>query len=117
MADFSAGGVSFTWDGDDLVPDELLTRALQAGAEHLLEESNRIAPIETGALIRSGVARAEGGEAAVGYNTPYAVRQHEELGYQHDDGREAKYLENALLRNKDAIMETIADTIREGLGG
>lgn len=116
MADFSAGSARITWNGDELLPEDLVTRAMQAGAEHLLEESNRIAPIETGALIRSGVARAEGGEGAIGYNTPYAVRQHEELGYKHDAGREAKYLENALLRNKDAIFETIADTIRQGLG-
>lgn len=109
--------VRITWNGGDGLDEDLATRALQAGAEHLLEESNRIAPIETGALIRSGVARADGAEAAVGYNTPYAVRQHEELGYHHDDGREAKYLENALIRHKEAIAETIADTIRQGLDG
>lgn len=107
--------VRITWTGDRVRDPAATERAMQAGAEHLLEESNRVAPIETGALIRSGVARAEGSTAAVGYNTPYAVRQHEELGYLHDDGREAKYLENALLRNKDAIFETVADTIRRGL--
>ncbi|KXP12180.1 hypothetical protein AXK57_19720 [Tsukamurella pulmonis] len=97
-------------------PDINTEAVLQAGAEHLLEEANRKAPIETGDLIRSGVARASGDEAAVGYNTPYAARQHEELGYQHDAGREAKWLENALNNHGDAILETIAATVRRQLG-
>ena len=89
-------------------------RALLAGAEVLLDESNRKAPIETGALIRSGVARAEGHKAAVGYNTPYAVRQHEELGYRHDQGREAKFLENAATNNRAHIEAAIVDELRRG---
>lgn len=109
--------VRITWGGAEGLDAALIERAMQAGAEHLLEESNRIAPIETGDLIRSGTARAEGAEAAVGYSAPYAARQHEELGYRHDEGREAKYLENAMIRHREAIGETIADTLRQGLDG
>lgn len=106
--------VQIEWRGE--LGDDDIERAMQAGAEVLLDESNRKAPIETGALIRSGVAKADGNKAAVGYNTPYAVRQHEELGYQHDSGREAKYLENALINNKAAIFDAVADEIRRSLG-
>ncbi len=105
--------VQIQWNGN--LDDGDIERAMQAGAELLLDESNRKAPIETGALIRSGVAKAEGNKAAVGYNTPYAIKQHEELGYQHDQGREAKYLENALMNNKTRIFDAVADEIRQAL--
>ncbi|GAB2646316.1 hypothetical protein GCM10027169_13130 [Gordonia jinhuaensis] len=107
--------VTVNWDGDNTLNDDDLERGLLAGAELLLDESNRKAPIETGALIRSGTAVAQGNQAAVGYNTPYAVRQHEEVGYHHDAGREAKFLENALHNHKDQILGAIGDAIREGL--
>lgn len=105
------------WNGDRAVNqlDDAIERGLQAGAELWLDESNRKAPIETGALIRSGVAISRGKEAAVGYNTPYAARQHEELGYRHDDGREAKFLENAGTNNADRIIQAVAGEVRRAL--
>ena len=106
--------VTIEWSGE--LEDGDIERAMFMGAEVLLDESNRKAPIETGALIRSGVAKADGNKAAVGYNTPYAIRQHEELGYQHDQGREAKYLENALINHKAAIFGAVADEIKRSLG-
>ena len=101
-------------DSDGLDPD-VIERGMLAGAELLLDESNRKVPLETGTLIRSGTAAAQGNEAAVGYNTPYAVRQHEELGYAHPGQGEAKFLETAMHNNRDAILGAIADTSREGL--
>ncbi len=108
--------VQLRWNGQAIDAIEpAVERGLEAAAELLLDESNRKAPIETGDLIRSGVARAEGNEAAVGYSSKYAVRQHEELSYQHDAGREAKFLENAQRNNASEIADTIADAIREAL--
>ncbi|WP_338856948.1 hypothetical protein WDY80_05080 [Gordonia hongkongensis] len=108
---------SFEWLADEVMEavEAATARGLQAGADLLLDESNRLAPIETGDLIRSGRAVADGEEAAVGYNSVYAARQHEELGYRHDDGREAKFLEKALHRNADRINDAIADEIRDAL--
>ena len=106
--------ISMEWNDPASQIEANIERALLAGAEVLLDESNRKAPIETGALIRSGVARAEGHKAAAGYNTPYAVRQHEELGYQHDQGREAKFLENAATNNRARIEAAIVDELRRG---
>ena len=51
-------------------------------------------------------------QAAVTYDTPYAVYQHEELGLKHDAGREAKFLENAVNTESSAVQEIIAATIR-----
>jgi len=109
--------MTFEWNDDDVLAliEEAVERGLQAGADLLLDESNRMAPIETGDLIRSGRAVANADEAAVGYNTPYAARQHEDLSYRHDSGREAKFLEKALNRNADRIIDAVADEIREHL--
>ena len=103
--------MSFSWHGgDDLLDrlDGIEESGLLAGAEHLLEESNRICPIETGDLIRSGSTLAEGREAAVGYSSVYACRQHEELTWRHDPGRQAKYLETALHTAQEGILAAIA---------
>lgn len=102
--------MSLEWHGDRIVAavNGAAEDALADGGEHLLEASNRIAPIETGALIRSGTVVAQGKEAAVGYSSVYAARQHEEVGWSHDNGRQAKYLETALASEAGAIERAIA---------
>lgn len=109
-------GIEFRWDGDDIDIDNASEQGLQAGADLLLDESNRIAPIETGDLIRSGRAVANADEAAVGYSSIYAARQHEEVTWRHDAGREAKFLEKSLNRHSDAILDAIAEEIKDALG-
>lgn len=107
------------WNSDAVIArlDQAKHQAITAGAHHLLDESNRIAPIETGDMIRSGTVVSSGGEAAVGYTSVYAARQHEEVGWLHDDGRQSKYLETALEASKDDILQTIADRVARELGG
>lgn len=108
--------VQLRWNGQAIdAVEEAVEKGLEAGADLLLDESNRKAPIETGDLIRSGTARAEGAEAAVGYSSKYATAQHERLDFRHDAGREAKFLENAMRNNQSEIADTIADAIREAL--
>lgn len=82
------------------------------GAAQLLGTSNDRAPLETGALRASGKVSTDGkGGAAVSYNTPYAAKQHEEVGYHHTDGQ-AKYLESAMRDDADTIKRIIAERIR-----
>lgn len=83
--------------------------------EHLLNVSNAHVPHEYGDLQSSGVASTDGLEGAVSYNTPYAVRQHEELGWRHNPGRTAKYLENAMNSEAAVLAEIVADRIRNNL--
>ena len=40
-------------------------------------------------------AYRDGDKIVVGYNTPYALLQHENLEYNHAPGRSAKYLEKS----------------------
>lgn len=115
--------LSFGTDSIDVgkVTDETADGAAKGlfyGAEHVLQVSNRHVPIEEGTLERSGHTSVDGDrlEAAVAYDTPYAPRQHEELDYVHDDGRTAKFLENALNSERDTVRALIAREIQASLG-
>ncbi|MFI1191542.1 hypothetical protein [Streptomyces californicus] len=94
-------------------------RGLRIAAEHVLAESRKVVPIEEATLERSGVATVDETRltAAVSYDTVYAVRQHEELGYRHDAGRTAKYLERPLTEQVDTVAEIIAAQLRRSLRG
>ena len=72
--------------------------ALEDIAEYVLGESIQQVPHEEGDLQSSGKVSVDEGSsrAAVSYDTPYAVRQHEDMTYRHDPGRKAKYLEDPL---------------------
>lgn len=92
-------------------------RALAAGAEFILAQSNLKVPLEEGTLERSGaVTIGDGGdEAAVSYDTVYAVRQHEELTWRHDPGRQAKYLESTLDEDGETALALMAARYRAAL--
>lgn len=82
--------------------------AAYAMGEHILQVGNSHVPHEDGTLERSGaVSDPHDGEATVYYDTPYAVVQHEDLTLQHDAGRTAKWLENA-LNSEQAACSRIA---------
>jgi len=89
-------------------------RGLTLAGEHVLGESNALVPIEEGTLERSGTVAVEtkGMRAAISYDTPYAVVQHEDMTLRHDQGRRAKFLETAVNSNKTTAAEVIADAIR-----
>lgn len=91
-------------------------RGAELAAEYLLGESNKRVPIEEGTLERSGAASAEqsGGQTilAASYDTPYAQVQHEAMDYQHDAGRQAKFLETAFNSQGDTALEVIAQAVR-----
>nr|WTB07396.1 minor capsid protein [Streptomyces antimycoticus] len=94
-------------------------RGLRIGAEHVLTESRKRVPIEEATLERSGVATVDESSltAAVSYDTPYAIRQHEELNYRHDPGRTAKYLEGPLTEQAATVAAIIAAELRRSLRG
>ena len=118
-------------------------KALRTGAEAILTEAIDETPIETGTLRRSGTVTVgslpdweqvyeaaesgsnmkdafpgpEGKEKAVyiSFNTPYARRQHEELGYNHPLGGKAKYLETPFNANKKKVIKYAERKIKEAL--
>jgi hypothetical protein len=125
------------------IAEEAGLKALRTGAEAILTEAIDETPIETGTLRRSGTVTVgalpdgaqvyeaaesgsdmkdafpglEGKEKAVyiSFNTPYARRQHEELGYQHPRGGKAKYLEDPFNRNKKKVLKYADEQIRKAL--
>lgn len=90
-------------------------KALFKAAEKILEESNRIVPLDEGTLQRSGEVDIDvvGGEATISYDTPYAARQHEDVTLNHPNGREAKYLEKAMRANEGMHQKLYADELKK----
>lgn len=87
-----------------------LMRGLDAAADHLLEAAQEITPIEEFDLIDTGTATSDASQlkAAVSFDGPYAVWQHEDLNLDHDPGRSAKYLETPFHGERDEILRIIA---------
>lgn len=92
-------------------------RGLYLAAEHVLQLSNDVVPLDEAALMRSGTASVD--EASLtgmaSYDTPYAVRQHEELTWRHAPGRTAKYLENSLNAARTDVAAIIAAQMRRAM--
>jgi hypothetical protein len=89
--------------------------ALRSGGESLLAEAQQEAPVETGTLRRSGTVTESGDTVCVSFNTPYAVRQHEELEWRHPLGGKAKYLEDPFKRMRDKIRRSAELAIKKAL--
>ena len=89
-------------------------RGIAIAGEHVLGEALKQVPIEEHILEESGTVTTDPGNlrAAVVFDTPYAVYQHETFGLKHDEGRGPKYLENAMNAETAAVREIIARTIR-----
>jgi hypothetical protein len=125
------------------IATEAALKALRTGAEAILTEAIDETPIDTGTLRRSGTVTvgslpdeeqvyeaAESGtemkdafpdkigkEKAVyiSFSTPYARRQHEELGYNHPLGGGPKYLETPFNRNKKKVLQYAEKQIKKAL--
>ncbi|WP_405195177.1 hypothetical protein [Streptomyces anulatus] len=107
------------WNGEAVIRGTRAgaARGLRLGAEHVLQVSRGRAPIEEGTLERSGTATVDEDElrAAVAFDTPYAVAQHERMDLRHDAGRTAKYLEGPMNEEAGTVGEIIAAEMRRAL--
>ena len=110
--------VTMSWDESGL--DGEIAAAMDEGlfeaAEMLLGHANRLCPLDEGPLMNSGTATVENGVGRVGYNTPYAYRQHEDLTYTHTDGRTAKYLEKPLTALGEVFEDILGSALERRLG-
>ena len=125
------------------IAEEAGLKALRTGAEAILTEAIDEAPVDTGTLRRSGTVTVgglpdgaqvyeaaesgsdmkdafpgpEGKEKAVyiSFSTPYARRQHEELGYNHPRGGKAKYLEDPFNRNRKKVLQYAEKQVKKAL--
>lgn len=110
-----------TWDGDKVLAamKKASIEGAELAAEHLLQVSSGLAPHEEGDLERSGEVSSDRstGAVAVSFDRPYAVRQHEDMTLRHDDGRQAKYLEEPMSTERDVMLRLIAKAAGKPLGG
>ena len=125
------------------IAEEAGLKALRTGAEAILTEAIDETPIDTGTLRRSGTVTVgklpdsariyEAAEAGnemkdafpekigkekavyISFNTPYARRQHEELGYEHPRGGKAKYLEDPFNLLKQKVIKMAELRIKKAL--
>jgi hypothetical protein len=94
-------------------------KAVREVAEDALTESNDRIPVDEGDLRRSGEVTAFPEElaAAITYDTPYAVKQHEDPTINHPRQGEHHFLEKAVEDNADRYFDYIGDRIRKALDG
>lgn len=88
---------------------------LRLGAEYLLAKANETVPYLDGILEQSGTVDAGDLEAVVSYGgsaRDYAVVQHERLDFHHPGKGRAKWLELALIENREQIMQVVAKAMR-----
>jgi hypothetical protein len=109
----------FTWNGTVAtrkLKDATMT-ALGQWAELLLQRARELVPLDEATLERSGVASTDPDAmaAAVSFDTPYAVPQHEDMTYNHAPGRQAKYLEQPWNESAETAADLIAAHIRRAL--
>lgn len=110
--------VEFRWNGPAAVAGMQAAKqtGLRQAAEAVLAESNNRVPFRDGHLKGSGSTAVSGSEAAIGYSAVYAARQHEEIGWNHPNGGQAKYLETALTASAGDVQSILAQAIKRGIG-
>lgn len=106
------------WKGGEVVGNlDAAVDSVAYGAASLVhDDAIQRTPVETGTLRATAAVKLTGnGQAHITYGTKYARRQHEEIGWNHPGGGEAKFLENALHAQRDKVRDFIQDEIRKAL--
>lgn len=107
---------TYTWNGGKAAAllRDATVKGLTQWAELVLQKSNERVPLDEGTLERSGTASVDPQalEAAVSYDTPYAVEQHELPPEVHRNGRQWKYLEQPWIESMKWAAPLIQKQIR-----
>lgn len=108
-----------TWNGARV--ERKLRAAAVTGlgqwAELVLTDARTQVPLDEATLERSGVTSVDADElaAAVSFDTPYAVEQHENMQFTHAPGRKAKYLEDPWNASAEVAADLLAAHFRRAL--
>lgn len=124
--DFGIEGLQEMLDTLERLPIEALEALEQAqveNAEHLIGESKKECPVDTGRLRKSGtvgkpVRRVNEVEIEVGYGTDYAIYVHERTELRHDIESEAtvrRRLKRARAASKKRYEKKVAEAKAQGL--
>lgn len=99
-----------------LLEEEIIQTALKEQkklANNILAESQKLVPIDTGTLARSGAVSTDKNTltTTIFYDTPYARKQHEDTTLNHPNGGQAKYLERPFNEKADELETKIGQAI------
>ena len=102
--------------------DKASTAGLLKAANHLLDLSQPLVPVDTGRLKSSGKVVQENKNTVYvtyeAYNPEngyeYAPIQHEVLDFNHTVGQ-AKYLEEPFMTNIDNLIDIVAGSVEKGI--
>ena len=89
--------------------------ALIAGAGEILRVANKTVPFKEGILAGTGYVDADEMNATVSYDTPYAVRLHQNPQYQFAFGRRGKWLELAFDEAGNDAIIIMAEMLKRAL--
>jgi hypothetical protein len=101
--------------------------ASHAAAEHLLEASRGLVPVEEGVLKASGRVVQDESRAVVTYgrdddggdghapSNQYVIVQHEDLALNHPNGGSAKFLEVPMNSERDTVAKIVGHELRQAL--
>lgn len=111
-------GFILEWYGDIVSAkiEEAIKKSMVCSADMLKEISAQQAPNDEGDLSGNcsvDKSKLDNLEIKVGYSLPYALRQHEELGYKHQKKRKAKYLEDPYNEGKKSYLKNFATEIKK----
>lgn len=111
-------GVDSQWNGHKLTARLKAAgrRGTRAAGTRLRALALPLTPLDRGPLRKAASVKGVNQEpvALVVFDSPYAVRQHEELDYNHTVGQ-AKYLEQPLNQHRNELMGIIAQHMREAI--
>lgn len=107
-----------SWEGPKVkkLLDKKGATALMDAAEVILEEANRTVPLDERTLMKSGETSVDmrTHEAAISYDTEYAVRLHEhpKYNFQESPPRRGKWLELTLKEQSQRVLKLLADGLQ-----
>ena len=117
-----ATGMKSSWFGKAATAaiQEAAAEALYPAAEYILGKANETSPIDEGTLRRSGDTSVDlkKRQAAVSYDTPYAVKLHEDEGTNFSNKHaRRKWFERTLEEQGEAAFKIIANHVKGGVSG
>lgn len=111
----------FRWVTPRAIVESSCKRAILDACEFVLQETNKIVPLDESPLMQSGdvdcIESPIGFEASVFYDTPYAIYVHEHPEFNFQNNREGKYLEKTVNRVNPRIEAYLARRIRQAFIG
>ena len=101
---------AMTPDTNNAVETKLKTIVLD-----LQGKSQLLAPVDTGDLRGSAHSEVNGTDGIVYFDEVYALRQHEEVEFQHPKGGQSKFLQVPYQENKDQYIDALKNAVKKAV--